>query len=82
MELPEIKGAQAGLSLPAPFPLQAALTFPAGSCPDLDWKLLRSAGEWIAREDKLSSLQAAMRVPRPGSLTGAQEATHALGEAH
>ena len=50
--------------------------------PDLERKPGGGAWERPVREDELSPLEAAVRGPRPEPRPGAQEATHALREAH
>lgn len=54
---------------------------PGPPSPHLERKPGRSAWEWPVREDESSSLQAAVRGPRPEPWPGAQEATHTLHEA-
>lgn len=49
--------------------------------PDLQRKPGGSAREWPVRKDESSSLQAAVRAPRPKPWPGAQKATHTVREA-
>lgn len=78
-----------GLSPPAPTrsqSLPSALHPPppprAPPSPDLERKPGGGAWERPVREDEFSPLEAAVRGPRPEPRPGAQEATHALREAH
>lgn len=81
-QLPPDPGLLLRFFTPAPLPpLLGSPPPPGPPSPDLERKPGRGAWEWPVREDESSSLQAAVRGPRPEPWPGAQEATHTLGEA-